>query len=256
MKMKKNILVTSTLLGLTATSLMFSACSRPSERPSEMDKKIVSNVFAMKDLTELTGEGKTVYVSGADDAMLKAADPSIKQVKIDGKIADLLKKVKNAATKKALDDQLKSGSVAILVLNDHLKVLKVVSDTELNANYDVLTQKYVARLKALAKTPEAKAQADVAKELENLKYTSPKAAGEKFGLVELTALKIDKFGVIDNVKNDYDEKKSILTVADKPFEVSTHVIISDEISSSSGELLDPPTPEEIAAQKASESKTK
>lgn len=253
--MKKNILINSTLLGLTATSLLFSACSRPSERPSEMDKKIAANVFAIKDLSEVTVESKAVYTQSGDPAALtKDADPTLKPNKIEGKIADLLKKVKNKDTKKALDEQLKTGAIAIVILNDHIKVLKAVPDTELNGNYDVITLKYLARLKALAKIPEAKAQADVVKELENLKYTSPKAAGEKSGWVELTALKIDKFGVIDNVKNDYDEKKSILTVSDKPFEVSTHLVISDEVSSSTGALLDPPTEDELAAQKASESK--
>ena len=247
---------TKTLIGLCFTSLVFSACGRPSERPSVMDKKIAENVFAIKDLGEVTAESKTVYISGAEDAMVKGADASVKQAKIEGKVQDLLKKIKNTATKKALDDQLKSGSIALVVLNDQVTVLKVVADTELNANYDVFSLKYIARLKALSKTPQAKAQADVVKELMQLKYTSPKSLGEKFGLVEITSLKVDKFGVIDNVKTDYDEKKSILTVQEKPFELSTHIIITEEISSATGELLNPPTDEEKAAAKAAEGKKK
>lgn len=251
--MKKNILFTGTLLGLTASALVFSACSRPSERPSVMDKTITDKVFAMKDLGEITAN--TVYFANAEDPIAKA-NASVKQVKIEGKIQDLLKKVKNAATKKALDDQLKSGSIAIVILNDQLKVLKIVADTELTTAYDVISLKYIGRLKELSKTPEVKAQADTIKELESLKYTSPKSANEKYGMVEITTLKIDKAGVLDNVKNDYDEKKSILTVQEKPFGMSTHIVVSDEISTSTGQPLDPPTPEDIAAAKAAADFTK
>lgn len=230
--MNKNLILKVSVLGLAAGSLLLaSACNRPSERPSVVAKSVSEKVMEIKAISEVTAEGsKTVYVSGGEKADVTKLDGDLKQVKIEGKVDALIKKIKSDKTKKALEEQLKNGAIALVVLKGEIKVLKVVPDVELTLNYDVLSLKYMSRMKALAKANDIKVQSDIANELNELKYQSPKSLGEKFGLVELTSLKVEKFGILDNERNDYDEKKSTLNVQDRPFDVSTHILVGDEVS--------------------------
>ncbi len=72
-------------------------------------------------------------------------------------------------------------------------------------------------------------------------------------MVELTSLKVEKFGTLENDTDDYGQRKHFLVVKERPFEMATHIVIGGEVNAA-GELLDPPTAEELAAQKAAEGK--
>lgn len=256
--MNKKVL-TSTLLGLATATLLFSGCSRPTERPSIEDPKLAGNAYAKADLPEVLGDKASVYIKSAGDQMLKTADDTVEQVDLEGsKAATVLAKVKNKANKAALDAHLGSGSIAIVVLDDQVKILKVVADTKLNANYDVLSRAYLGKLKAFAMKPANKFVAEEKAAALSLKYTAPgdPKLNEKFGMVEVTCLKVEKSGVLENARTDYDEKKSILVLNERPFESATHVLIGGEVNCATGELLVKPTAEELAAAKAAEEATK
>ena len=226
----KKIVLTSVILGMTTTAILFTGCSKPSERPSAVDSKISAKLIELKDLGEITSAAKLVY-SSSGNVDLSGYAKSLKQAKLEGKVADLVKIIKSEATKKSLDDQLKTGAIAIVVLDDQIKILNVVAQTSNTLDTQVTSLTYLTKLKALSKTTEAAAQASIVSELEIIKHKSPAELNETFGLVEVAAIKITQHGNLDNARNDYNEKKSILTVIDRPFEVSTHIVVGEEIGS-------------------------
>jgi hypothetical protein len=228
--MKKQAIILTTLLGITATATLFTGCSRPTQREARVNSEIVANLFALADLkAEITAEEKAVYVQGGKKDLKISSDAKLKQTKLEGSAAEkIFKKLTQDATKEALSNQLKTGSVAIVVLDNQIKIMKVVPETTHSIDTQLLSLKYVSTLKALSKA-NAQTQAALVSELEKDKDKSPAELDEKFGLVEITALKIAKHGVLDNEKTDYNESKSILNVVATPFELSTHIIVGDEI---------------------------
>lgn len=239
--MKKNLVLTSVILGMATTVILFTSCNKPTERPSIVDSKIAANLIELKELGEITSEAKLVYSSSGQSEISYAA--GLKQAKLEGKADVIVKKIKTEGTKKAIEDQLKTGAIALVVLDDQIKILKVTSQTSNTLDTQVTSLTYLAKLKALSKTSVAAQQASLVSELEVLKYKSPADLKETFGLAEITSVKIVQHGHLDNARTDYNEKKSILQVFDRPFEVSTHIVIGEEIGSAA---------EAEAAKKASE----
>ena len=153
--MKKNKLI-STLLLATVT-LLLSSCNRPTERPAVQDPALAGKAYAKSELPEVLGEKSKVFIKSAGDTMLAKADETVEQIDLEGsKVADVLKKVKNKANKAALDAQLSKGSVAIVVLDDQVKILKVVKDVNVSLDYEVLSRMYLGKLKEFAKKPASK----------------------------------------------------------------------------------------------------
>lgn len=233
--MKKQIILTSVVTGIALTGALFTGCQRPTERPSVVNSKIAANLFEVKDLSELTGEkSKTVFYQGSEKDISKFA--GVNQAKLDGtKAQDIIKKVKSPAAKAALDEHLKTGVVALVVLDDQIKVLKLVPETFSTFENKVTSMAFVTKLKALSKTSDVKVQNDLFKQLNDLQYKSPAELGETFGLVEIAAIKVTNYGVLDNEKTDYNEKKSTLNIDKKPFEFATHIVIGDEIGAAADE---------------------
>lgn len=234
--MKKNVIIAAAFLALTSTLILFTGCNRPSERPSVVNSDIAANLFELKALPEITNSdakaAKVVFYSSAENKEVGQLDASLKQMKIEGKTQALLNLVTMEATKKALDEHLKVGVVALVVLDDHIKILKVLSAEaagELDAPVFSLT--YLSKLKALVKTSDKRTQAILASSIESIKHKSLAQLNEKFGLVEITAIKIEKHGHLDNERTDYNEKKSLLNVIPAPFELSTHILVGAEVGS-------------------------
>lgn len=233
--MKHINLAKSFVLGLSAaTLLMATACSQPAEREAKLDKSIDGKVMEMKEVTEVVGPSpKSVYVSGGNKQAVADLDSSIKQIKIEGsKVEELLKKVTGEKTKAALDAQLKDGGVALVILGDQIKILKVTNDLDLAMDYDVLSSKYLGKLKELSKAADVQQQSALAREVRELMYVAPRKHDEKFGMVEITALKIEQMGVLDNDRTDYNEKKAILKVKARPLSVATHMVVGGEVGAS------------------------
>ena len=231
--MKHMNLAKSLALGLSAATLLLAtACSQPAEREAKLDKSIDGKVLEISEVSEVVS-GKSVYVSGGNKESVTALDGSIKQIKIEGsKVEELLKKVTGAKTKAALDAQLKDGGVALVILGDQVKILKVTADLDLSLDYDVLSSKYLGKLKDLSKAADVQQQSALAREVRDLMHVAPRKLDEKFGMVEITALKIEQLGVLDNDRTDYNEKKAILKVQARPLNVATHMVVGGEVGAS------------------------
>lgn len=229
--MKKNIILTSLVFGI-ATALV-TACNKPTERPSVVNKDVAGKLFVINEFSEITNKAALYAGSEATETEVKKMDDSLKLMKIGGRNQDLLNLVKNENTKKALDTHLKNGAVAVVVLDNEIKILKLVKETHSNLEGLNLTSlRYLSRLKELVKTSDKLAQNGIVSELESIKHISPADLNESFGLSQIAAIKIEKHGVLDNEKTDYNEKKSVLNLVETPFEVSTHIIVGDEIDGS------------------------
>jgi len=251
--MKKHLLLASTLL-------VFAACNKPTDRPAVVNSKIASKVFAISELPEITSSKKAILVSGGENADIKKMDASLKQTKIEGKADAIIKKITSEAPKADLEKHLKSGAVAFVILKDQIKVLKIVADATapqssseaaLQASseaalqdnteaapqaieaagpaQELLTMKYLSKLKEHAKASDARAQAAMEGELAQAKAERPSQIGETYGFIEVASIKVEKFGVLDNERTDYGEKKSLLNVIDTTFELATHLLVGDEI---------------------------
>ena len=229
--MKKNIILTSLVFGI-ATALV-TACNKPTERPSVVHKDIAGKLFAMNELSEITSGAALYSGSDATETEVLKMDDSLTLMEIEGRNQDLLNLVKNKKTKKALKAHLANGAVAVVVLDNEIKILKLVKETHSNLEGLNLTSlRYLSRLKELVKTSDKLAQNGLVSELESIKHISPADLNEPFGLSQIAAIKIEKHGVLDNEKTDYNEKKSVLNLVEAPFEVSTHIIVGDEIDGS------------------------
>lgn len=240
MIMKKHVMfTTSIIIAMTTVSIAFTGCNnKPTVRPSVVNPEVAGSVFAIKDLSEITNaSAKLVYFSGGE----KTVDPTLKQVKLEGKAQELVNKVTNPVTKKMIDDHLKTGVIAIVVLDDQVKILKIVPETHSTFEMTLTSLSYLSKLKTLVKTSSAQTQASLVSELESIKDKSPAQLGETFGLAEVTAIKIEKFGHLDNEKTDYQEKKSLLNVVAGPFEASTHILVGKEIGTESAAASDATT---------------
>lgn len=233
--MKKHTTLTSTLIVITAATFLFSGCNKPKERASAINPKAAANIFAMKDIGEITSDSKTVYYSGGEKDL---ADKTLKQAKIEGKVQDLLNKVTGKETKAMLDEHLKTGDIAIVMLDDQIKILKVVPETSSTWEMTLTSLAYLSKLKSLVKTSDAKQQASLVSEMESIKDKSPFQMGEAMGLAEITSIKIEKHGNLDNERTDYNEKKSLLNVIDRPFDVSTHLLVGGEVGADSADAAE------------------
>lgn len=225
--MKKNVLLLA--VGLSVASFSMMGCSKPTQRESTMDKAIAGKVMELKELEEITGQGKTVFFSGSEKDLTEM-QATFKQVKLSGKAEEVTKKIKSAAKSAALADQLKNGVIGIVVLEREIKILKVVSESASAGMNEIASsiQLYDA-MKSLSKASQPQAQSTLSQKIDQFRFTSPFDIGEKFGLVEIASIKVEKYGVLEDLRTDYGERRSITGLVPKPFEFATHILLGDEM---------------------------
>lgn len=234
--MKKNIIKTTLVLGMALTSILMTACNKPTERPSVVNKAAAANLFAINDLADITNKAALYSGGKTTETEIKKMDASLKLMKIEGRNKDLLNLIKNEDTKKALETHLETGAVAVVVLNNEIKILKIVKETHSSLDGLNLTSlRYLSKLKQLVKTTEKAAQNSLVSELESIKHIAPADLEEVFGLSQIASIKVAQHGFLDNEKTDYNEKKSILNLVEAPFEVSTHILVGDDAEGASAE---------------------
>ena len=234
--MKKNIIKTTLVLGMALTSIIMTACNKPTERPSVVNKEAAPNLFAIKDLSEITNKSALYSGNKTTEAEIKKMDASLRLMKIEGRNKDLLNLIKNEDTKKALETHLETGAIAVVVLNNEIKILKIVKETHSNLDGLNLTSlRYLSKLKQLIKTTDKVLQSGLVSEIESIKHIAPADLEEVFGLSQIASIKVAKHGVLDNEKTDYNEKKSIINLLEAPFELSTHILVGGEAEGASAE---------------------
>lgn len=232
--MKKHVL--SLALGLTAAAVVFTGCNKPTQRDSVMDKEIAGKVMelsALKEITSASAEApKTVLYAGSEKNLsaLNSEAVTLSQIKLEGDIEKITKKVTTPTKAAAIAEQLKEGVIAIVILESEVKILKVTPEvTNNNPDYVVSSLQLFDAMKAMSRTSNPQMQAELVQKMDQVKFQSPAQLGEKFGLVELAAVKVEKYGVLEDKKTEYGERMSIQTLTQVPFELSTHIILGAEV---------------------------
>ena len=223
--MKKVTLVSLSFLSLVAAQVALVACDNPKQRPSEITKEIQSKIVKISDLRDVTSETTKAYFYRNDPVAEIQKIDKVTLIKIDESVMNVLSMIKKEDTKAALELQLSSGLVSFVVLPDQIKIYKVLTKAQL------LKEKKSNLAVSLVQLIQLKKLS-----FENSKLSTisldPKDSKSEIEFLEIAAVKIERAGVLENDKTKYyEEKMSTLNVAERPFDLSTHLLLKEELSS-------------------------
>jgi hypothetical protein len=205
--------VTASLLSLLVMQSTLVGCSKPKQRPDVINKDIASHLVVVSDLHDVTSDTAKAYFYL--DKPNESIKDSTAQIKIDENSQKVLSLVVNNENKAALDEQLKSGLISFVLLEDQVKIYKVLRKDQLITEKKSNLALTLADLK-LIKNPLASEAAQVKNDIQ---------------FIEISSIKIDKTGVLENQKTQYyEEKMSVLNVVERQFDLSTHLILSAEVT--------------------------
>ena len=230
--MKQVNAIKTHFLFLAVSAAALSGCYKAAERTAQLDKAVAPNLMSISDINELSSDTKaskkSLYVTSTQDSVTQLGS-DYQQLKLTDKANMILKRIGKDDTQKTLDSQLKDGAVSFMVMNGKVKILRVVPDIDLTGKYgkDVLSLKYMNRMKELDRATDPAAQNAMQADLKAWRYQSPRKFNEKFGLVELADINA-KTGIIENKPTDYGEKMSVLVFTEKPLSQSTHILLNCE----------------------------
>lgn len=180
--------VKSFLLIFTATLFLFS-CDQAKERDAKIDSKISKNLITLADISDLAyNESQT---SDLRNETIQTS--STKKMNPESKSSTQKMQTQAKKTNSSLE-KIKSKI-------NNPELLQMINDSlETNS----LKIRFTTNALQLLKIDSQSNQVQL-----------------------LVQLKIEKSGVLDRALTDYNEKKSILTLANRPIEQSTHLLIGD-----------------------------
>ncbi len=211
-------------LGLILTQVIFLGCDKPKQRPEVVNTAIQSKLVAIADLHDVTSESSKAYFyqQNTNDEVQKLDKTS--QIKIDENTSKVLSMVLKKEAKAVLDAQLKTGLISFVVLPTQIKIFKVVTKSQLPEENKSNSAQSINQLKQLKKASfeigkMSTASLDVSESKNEIEF------------IEITAIQIEKTGVLENEKTKYyDEKMSVLNIAERSLDLSTHLLLKAEIS--------------------------
>lgn len=226
--MKKMNVFSLAMTGLLILQFALVACEKPKQREETIDQSIKENLVQISDLHDMTSESTTAYFYKENsNGEIALADKNTKQLKADENVMRVLSMIKKEETKKSLDEHMSSGLIAFAVLADQVKIFKVLTKAQATDDKQAHSTLSLLEIKKMKKDSlETKDQKMVAAQinLEELK--------SEIEFIEIASVKIAKSGVLENKRTKYyDEKTSILTIGERPLEVSTHLLLEAETTS-------------------------
>ena len=230
--MKTSQFFTTSLIALIAAPMILVGCDKPKQRTEVVNKKIESNLVAIKNLHDVTSDTSKAYFykENINEAIKKIDDAE--QIQIDVEISKVLHLIEDQNKINVMNDSLKTGVIAFVILPDQLKIYKVVQKEDLK------TESNASMALTFSDIQEIKKQAFESAQLDTSSIqTAEKKEGVQF--VEISSIQIEKTGVLENEKTKfYEEKMSSLNVAERALNLSTHIILKKEIKPSTGWQLD------------------
>ncbi len=231
-----------TLAAIAALSFLFistQGCQKAAERPAKVNPKISNELIDITKVADVTSDAKFQPDAQAnnsillDKAITKITDENLKteltQLKVRGQLAFRIDEVKNQiilikvmnSTDVREEDTrgktyytltaLKSSKVNQLVFEKSNLIFESVSGTL--ANSTVSTTTTTSSTVVTSAAPKINEQ----------------SKSEPF-YIELIAIGF-KSGVLEHEKTDYNEKKSILNLEERPLSESTHIILTEVVES-------------------------
>jgi hypothetical protein len=212
------------ILGMLVLQLSLVACDKSKEREETIDSSIKENLVQISDLHDITSDStKAYFYRENNNGEISLADKT-PQIKVDENINRVLGMVKKEETKKAIEAQMSSGLIAFAIMTDNVKVYKVMMKAKASAEHGAIDLTEIRKAKKVSlevgKMTASATQIDLTESKSDVQY------------IEVASIKITKSGVLENKRTKYyDEKTSILTVGERPLDVSTHLLLDPEKTS-------------------------
>lgn len=209
------------ILGMLVLQLSLVACDKSKEREETIDESIKEKLVQMSDLHDITTDSsKAYFYKETSNGEISLADKTA-QIKADETVTRVLGMIKKEETKKAIETQMSSGLIAFAIMTDKVKVYKVMMKAKASVEHGAVDLMDIRKAKKssleLGKMNAAAAQIDISETKSDVQY------------IELASVTIAKSGVLENKRTKYyDEKTSILTVGERPLDVSTHLVLEAE----------------------------
>ncbi len=209
------------ILGMLILQLSLVACDKSKEREETIDNSIKENLVQISDLHDISTDSTMAYFyRESNNGEISLADKTV-QIKADDTIKRVLEMIKKDETKKAIESHMSSGLIAFAVMTDKVKVYKVMMKAKASSEHGALSLSDIRKAKKSSldagKLIAASAQIDISETKSDVQY------------IELASITIAKSGVLENkLTKYYNEKTSILTVGQRPLDVSTHLLLEPE----------------------------
>lgn len=222
--MKNSKTLSLGILGLLVLQLALSACEKSKDREETIDQEIKEKLVQISDLHDISSDSTMAYFYREnEDGEISLADKT-PQIKTNETVARVLGMIGKEEDKKVLESQISSGLIAFAIMTDQVKIYKVMTKAKASAEYETMSLLDIRKAKRASlengQMTMAAAQTDITESKGDIQY------------VEIASLTISKSGVLGNKRTKhYDEKTSILTVDERPLQVSTHLILEPQKTS-------------------------
>lgn len=210
---------------LVLTQVILMGCDNPKQRPEVINKAIQGKLVAIADLHDVTSSetAKAYFYQQNANENVRQLDKT-KQIQIDENIMKVISLVKKKDTKAALDAHLTKDLISFVVLPTQIKIFQIVTKSQLPEENKSNSSQSINQLKQLKKATLEIGKMSTA----SLDVTESKNDVE---FIELAAIQIEKTGVLENEKTKYyDEKMTVLNVVERSLDLSTHLLLNEEIS--------------------------
>ena len=229
---------------LTAVPLVLFSCGTPNDRDALLNPKVAGKMITLGNVSDITkqtstssalyfkpGSSKTASAAtsstvvtvgvSANSGTTTAANVPGKEISPD--VQKIIGLVASADRKAFLDKHLDSGGMIALVVHaDNIRIYGVsdrstISKIASGPSDLTLTDLKNARTSKIAKSVSTS-------------VTRKDEPTEATRFIEIAAIEIEKSGVLESEKSDYNETKPLLNiVTNLPIEVSTHALLKAEI---------------------------
>ena len=234
-----------TLAAIAALSFLFistQGCQKAAERPAKINAKISNELIDITKIADITSDAKFQPDAQANNSIL--LDKAISKVTDENQKTELMQLKDRGQLAFRIDD-VQSQIILIKVMNSNdvreedtrgktfysLTALKSSKTNQFVFEKSNLIVGSVSGTLTTSATVTTSATAEVSTTAtadENKNVASEKKS-EPF-YIELIAIGF-KSGVLEHEKTDYNEKKSILNLEERPLRESTHIILTTVVES-------------------------
>ena len=226
-----------TLAAIAALSFLFistQGCQKAAERPAKINAKISNELIDITKIADITSDAKFQPDAQANNSIL--LDKAISKVTDENQKTELMQLKDRGQLAFRIDD-VQSQIILIKVMNSNdvreedtrgktfysLTALKSSKTNQFVFEKSNLIVGSVSGTLTTSATVTTSATADENKNVASEKKSEP-------FYIELIAIGF-KSGVLEHEKTDYNEKKSILNLEERPLRESTHIILTKVVES-------------------------
>lgn len=235
------------VLIFAALPLMMLSCGEPNDREAQINPKIEGKLITLKNVEDITKNASpTLYskatstatsttttsttTSGSNSTVAQpvSAAPT---VGLPADVQKLVALVASADRKAYLSKHLDAGhKIGFAFHADHIRVYALTTKDVITKIASAPADLTITDIRN-AKTSGVDKKTYVKASRTDVNPTS----SERF--IEVAAIEIEKSGVLESEKTDYNETKPLLSIlTNLPIEVSTHVLLKQEIVLSGSEF--------------------